>query len=442
LNVREFEGTTDVDYFKDENIKVIPIPIKRQVPVAEEAMDVVESSTESAYAPHGRIASSVTVLPDGRTYEILLRPQVKAPRKMTEEGDGATSTTTHARSQGNTVSSDPRPRKVKAFHRNLAVPQPTSISLCYAIHTADIPGKFNSELAQKLGIVGAQRGKLTKGENVILADGTVVKPSDVIPPPTPGFVCNFLGMIESFKEMQSNKLYSSLCKVMMIVDCPSEEYLDSLVEQPRWGDYQGNGNKFPVVSVLHMTPASVIASERYKAWMNKFDDKVEHIIVNRDNCPILAPFKSAATNQLRLHRLHSEIFPKPFVQSEPSIPLTTVTGLPARTRMAEPLLKMHIAPVAQQGIDSTEVVGPLQSYESVFEEMTQVKAYEPFLRHYAELQTELLSHKERNDEMSVDDPFAVTFLGTGSAMPSKYRNGSCTVVCLRVYQSNDLFVPY
>jgi ribonuclease Z len=362
-----------------------------------EKMDV----DTTAQRPVGRIASSVTLLSDNKTYEILLRPQLKAARvKIPDEVDGAMAMLNVDRKEG------PRgpPRKVKPFVRNLPLTNPAPVSLCYAIHTADIPGKFNSELATKLGIVGADRGKLAKGESVTLKDGRVVKPADLIPPPTPGFV-------------------------MIVVDCPSENYLDSLIANARWTDYHSDSEstaRFPVVSVLHMTPASVILTDKYKTWMNRFAPNVEHIILNKENCPLNAPFRSSGTNQLRLHRLHPEIFPQPFVQSAPALPLTQVSGLPPKTRAGESLLKIHIAPVSIQGIDSAEVVAPLPSFDAVFDEMKANKLYEPFLKYYEELRKDMEDHHQSTsqpDAMAVEDPFAVTFLGTGSAMPSKYRNG-------------------
>ncbi|HVM16708.1 MAG TPA: ribonuclease Z [Gaiellaceae bacterium] len=57
----------------------------------------------------------------------------------------------------------------------------------YAIVEAPRPGRFDVEVAERLGVpVGPQRGALQRGEAVTLADGRLVAPDDVLGPARPG----------------------------------------------------------------------------------------------------------------------------------------------------------------------------------------------------------------------------------------------------------------
>jgi ribonuclease Z len=59
--------------------------------------------------------------------------------------------------------------------------------LGYAFVEKDRPGEFNVEAAQRLGVpVGPLFGKLQRGERMILSDGTVVEPQQVLGPPRRG----------------------------------------------------------------------------------------------------------------------------------------------------------------------------------------------------------------------------------------------------------------
>ncbi len=59
------------------------------------------------------------------------------------------------------------------------------LGFCFAEH--DLPGKFNAEAAERLGVpAGPQRQALVRGETIKLSDGTVVRPEAVVGPPRLG----------------------------------------------------------------------------------------------------------------------------------------------------------------------------------------------------------------------------------------------------------------
>ena len=58
-------------------------------------------------------------------------------------------------------------------------------------------------------------------------------------------------------------------QVFMIVDCPSEDFLQSLVcNEHLRRHYEGGPCETPVV-IVHLTPMSIFMSEPYKRWRNR-----------------------------------------------------------------------------------------------------------------------------------------------------------------------------
>jgi ribonuclease Z len=56
----------------------------------------------------------------------------------------------------------------------------------YVVVEPDRPGKLDGERAKQLGVSGPELGRLKKGQDVVLADGRVIKSSDVVSPDIPG----------------------------------------------------------------------------------------------------------------------------------------------------------------------------------------------------------------------------------------------------------------
>lgn len=62
-----------------------------------------------------------------------------------------------------------------------------SSALGYALAEHERPGRFDVELADRLGVpAGPERGRLQRGESVVLADGATATPVDVLGPSRPG----------------------------------------------------------------------------------------------------------------------------------------------------------------------------------------------------------------------------------------------------------------
>lgn len=103
--------------------------------------------------------------------------------------------------------------------------QHTKTCVGYTLEELDRPGAFNPEKAMALGIKpGPLFGKLQRGEEITLADGKVIKPSDVMGEKRSGrkfsFVTDTLYLPSIAKEVQGSDLL--ICEGMFSDDCADQ----------------------------------------------------------------------------------------------------------------------------------------------------------------------------------------------------------------------------
>ncbi len=69
---------------------------------------------------------------------------------------------------------------------------------------------------------------------------------------------------------------------MLVVTCPTVEYLDALVAHPDFTQYYNNQQFGQLTAcIIHMTPHEVLQDARYKQWMNLFSDTVQVPLLTR-----------------------------------------------------------------------------------------------------------------------------------------------------------------
>jgi ribonuclease Z len=175
--------------------------------------------------------------------------------------------------------------------------------------------------------------------------------------------------------------------------------------------------------VFHLCGHDVFEHEQYKAFMKRFEDGVYHIVASRDHVPDPVTFTSAAFNQLRLNHLDSDIFPVPKYSLEAKKTLNS-TDLPSNTDC----MRAHTM------IDVRPPRPPLRDSEAEANDLFHpavLSGEPPSLSDAARIQ--FSEARARVDEASVPDVIGkdvtVVTLGTGSAIPSKYRNVSGTLLC-------------
>uniref|UniRef100_A0AAX7UZ76 Zinc phosphodiesterase ELAC protein 2 n=1 Tax=Astatotilapia calliptera TaxID=8154 RepID=A0AAX7UZ76_ASTCA len=231
----------------------------------------------------------------------------------------------------------------------------SSLVVAFACKLHPKKGNFLVAQAKELGLpvgtaaIGPIIAALKDGKSIV-HEGKEIRPEQVCTPTDPG-------------------------PVFIMVECPSEEFLGALCTNQQ---YQTGGTEDPAALVVHMTPESVLKTDQYKKWMERFPSTTEHLILNEHACTI-HNIRSHKI-QAQLNMIHPEIFPQ---LKEPQ------AALHVPNVRAECLLKFQLRPVMEwqrlvcQGGKYPEVV----------------------------------------------------FLGTGSALPMKIRNVSGTLVNISPSQS-------
>ncbi|XP_076866713.1 zinc phosphodiesterase ELAC protein 2 [Brachyhypopomus gauderio] len=262
-------------------------------------------------------------------------------------------------------------------------------------------GNFLVHKAKELGLpvgtsaIGPIISALKDGRSVTY-EGKEIQPSELCTPSDPG-------------------------PVFLVVDCPSEEFVQPLCTNPVLRRYQEGGSEDSAALVVHMTPEALLKTEEYQRWMERFPSSTEHLVMNEQVCTVhnVRSYKI----QTQLHMIHADIFPELQHYS------TTESPAPLRVPCvrAECLLKFQLKPKAEWQRDSI----PSCDKEEFATEAAKVPE---FLQ-----EVERCQQFQKTDAVvlsgKVEKYPEVVFLGTGSALPMKIRNVSGTLVNVSSTQS-------
>ncbi|XP_055808983.1 tRNAse Z TRZ4, mitochondrial-like isoform X2 [Solanum dulcamara] len=315
---------------------------------------------------------------------------------------------------------------------------PNDTSIVYVCKLHDIRGKVDTVKAKACGLEDQRKlGQLQNGISVKsdLLD-IEVHPDDVVGPTFPG-------------------------PIVLIVDCPTEPHAQELLSAQAldayYSDSQSNFTNV-VNCIIHLSPATVVNSPVYEKWMRKFDS-AQHIMARttrkHETTPILVSSARIAT---RLHYLCPQLFPPPSfpsVQSDddvaaPNIKVTvegSVCGI-----SAENLLKFTLRPPRKMGLDRSCVQNMMTSSLFIEELLSEIPEIadaatniSKFWRKHKEDEVKLSETEDSSDVVTEEpskfsvprclenvqrDDLEIVFLGTGSSIPSKYRNVSSIYVNL------------
>ncbi|KAG2355809.1 hypothetical protein BDR07DRAFT_1425171 [Suillus spraguei] len=411
------ESPDDVPIYKDDNISVFALPISAEGQSLEASGSVtlphLETNGVNRRSGKRKRSPSPAVPP---LQEVISHPDFDP---TTLVGDMAQEWLRHiVRTMFPGSAAKPVVSSAKVEHvsqpSNFNRPLPSlpacnlRATLAYAVVGPRVRGKFDVNRAEALGLkAGPLRARVARGETVTVVgkDGVEksVGPSDVVgASEDPG--------------------------VVLILDVPSTAHISSLVkgfESGAFSKYWGKGPKDHALRVIfHLCGNDVFEDERYKAFMKMFEDNVHHIVASRDHVPDPITFTSAAFNQLRLNHLDSNIFPVPKYSLEAKKTLQT-TDLPSNTDYMRAHTVINIRPPRP----------PLRDSEAEANDLFHPAALSgepPSLSDAAK--TQFSEARARVDEATIPDiigkDVTVVTLGTGSAIPSKYRNVSGTLLCI------------
>ena len=259
---------------------------------------------------------------------------------------------------------------------------------CYVCRLADVKGKFLPEKAQELGVkMGPDCAKLVSGVCVVGETGRVIHPHEVMEPTVAG-------------------------GTVIIVDCPDGSYTEALFASPGFESYMdGNGGE---IVMVHLGPFSVVSGDAYQQWMSRFStEAVRHIFVNERATNATAIMRDAAVTQCKLNLVDERYFPlQQRISWQEEWKQNGVI-------MGKDLLQYHLKPVGKKGVDTSQLLEPFRHEEVI----QSLKEEDPDALNAIHAFRERRRKCQETSASSIGpEELEITFLGTGSAIPSKYRN--------------------
>ncbi|KDQ10344.1 hypothetical protein BOTBODRAFT_115899 [Botryobasidium botryosum FD-172 SS1] len=301
-----------------------------------------------------------------------------------------------------------------SVNRRLPFASPPPVAMSYLGVGPAIRGKFDAAKALSLGVPnGPVRKKLINGESITTDDGKLVTPDMCIGPSSPP-------------------------AAFLFVDCPSPSYIPGAVKDAL-PDLSSHPERIVINLVIHRVGPGVIEDKRYRDWMNTFDPNVHHLIASETYCPNRVSHTSSAYAQLRLAELDPEIFRVPAYSLTPSASLDEFPDLPPNVQPLAIDLQITMAPPGEpklvpgpnfdrfhNAILGNGGEGSGKALEKPQLDLTPATEA-AFDAARADVEAQRAVYAEGRPSQPGDD-IVVTPLGTGSALPSKYRNVSATLL--------------
>lgn len=323
------------------------------------------------------------------------------------------------------------------------------VRLSYILLGPEKRGRVDVQKSDALGVPRTRLAELTSGKKILVADPKTGNEVEIRPEDILG-----AGVKPS---------------ATVVVHCPSEAYIESLVETRLWRRWFGSEDDEvrPVHVMWHK--AGVWSDARYQAWMAKFGPDV---VVSRLPCPARDPLRlcgtrlttvlthpllsmhvvlqhlsgdpklannhlnalSSAISTTSLSLIDPSIFKRMQCQTQavheaigdgvkvwPIVPLQKIDILPAPRKLPK------VGPMAFSGGfedalgEGIERLSALSEQE-LFDRFD--KTIPAFTAEVRKARAKVAELAPTRGERQPGDDVVVTALGTGSSMPSKYRNGA------------------
>ena len=294
------------------------------------------------------------------------------------------------------------------------IPFSTNADNNFALNFICIPKQknrsFNKQKALDLGIKpGPIFGKLSKGESVTLDSGKIITLKDVSDEPLPS---------------------SSLA----ILYIPNEEHMNQLIKNEFINNYinhkLSNNYIYNIKLIVHICPKfSIINNEKYISFINSFGKDVEHII----ECPEINQQFMYDEGKIKIHYLLNKVSNILF----PNILFNEDETKPTLINKKEIFEKL----VINNGINIDEsipgreyIMYPPNKKGFVIKGLYQGNPFyfnsdecKTFLKNISDIKINNIDHKLNSLSQYMKSP-KVTFLGTSSMKPGKYRNVSAILI--------------
>ncbi|KAK0202420.1 beta-lactamase-like protein [Desarmillaria ectypa] len=424
--------------FKDDNITVYSIPVfpTSDVPMPENTGPIFETITPKTLKrkrqSEGLEATQSPESLEGEAADDWRRllvqtmfPEPEKPAKKQRSSQEKSEETSGYKDEYRRRRRAPQgfykqqPKFISPHPRRDSDPSLTP-TLSYIVAGPRVRGKFDAEKAEMLKIPsGPLRSRLTKGQtitfNVKEGDAMVertVKPEEIIGP-------------------------SEVPQVVIILEVPSASHIPSLVasfaDSPFYAKFRSHRPEdmadYKIRTVFHICGEGVLEDERYTAFMNGFDPQCHHVIASREHCPDPVTFTSAAFQQLRLQSLDPEIFSVPKFSLQPAKDIKAIPNMPERCHLMTSSSTIHLRPPTE--LIQEDTVQDLDFFHPAVSSPTPIALPSITKDKYAEAQAAVKAvESDANRSLCKGADIGVYPLGTGSAVPSKYRNVSSTLITI------------
>lgn len=262
-------------------------------------------------------------------------------------------------------------------------------------------GKFLPDKAKVLKVEKRLWRHLTNGKNVTSMDGSTVTPEMVLDEGRTG-------------------------TGVAVVDLPSASYVRNLVSRKEWSTSKVMDGIRTVVWILGRGVGQNKDLLRFVRDMSH----LKHIVSSPDHCPNYLALEAAATSAIRLHQLDPVHFPVPVYDNTPPLLLEPESSSAARESLAlfEPArrgLAIKLEPKSM--IDDSTAV-PFLDTEQVRKEVPSSVIKLATTASERVAQSKAMGQSSQKKQASPGKDAEVVTLGTGSMLPSRYRNVSATLL--------------
>ena len=273
-------------------------------------------------------------------------------------------------------------------------------SMCYIVKTHTTRGRFDPVAARALGVKPEQFGQLTRGQSVKTEDGTVVTPDMVMGEPTAG-------------------------KGFAVLEVRLPELIPEFLKRPEWS----NTDIMKDIKAMYWLVTDRVGRDpRILEFMQRYSS-VKHIVlcagqVSRQPNPVA--FSDPAKLIVKMHRIDPERFPIPIYTNSPA------EGLAPSFKSIEAELgktgsRLQLAPTAEFKDEAViPRFNPLEPLKELEQETDLMKMVGEAQARVAE--PDFIARVEASEEDMPSRDTEIVALGTGSALPSKYRNVSANLI--------------
>jgi ribonuclease Z len=294
-----------------------------------------------------------------------------------------------------------------SMHLNLPWTEPSRQSMCYIVKNHERRGKFNNKEAERYGVPKVQYRMLTSGQNATGKDGLVVTPEMVLGETIPG-------------------------QGFAVLDIPDVSYIEPLLNRPEISNVEIMKG---IDVVFWLLGRDVVNDPRLQDFMQK-NTSMRHIVCSGDTAPNMIALESAATQAYKLHSIDPDRFPIPYHSNELSLSKTPTTTASKAYEVGRTGKMVQFAP---QFLHQDDKILPFPNLKKLAASQV-ISGVERLATEAVEKCSDptFLAKIEKAESDIPNRDAEIITLGTGSALPSKYRNVSATLVRVPGY-GNYLF---